>query len=135
MQGALFGNFLSVVGVTLVFVTDLHFLAIAAIHDSFELFPPGRWIPLGDAAEMITMTVAGIFSIGMRMAAPFIVFGLIFYFGLGLLNRLMPQMQIFFIAMPANIVIGTLMLMVLLATIMTWYLGHYENAFGQFLMR
>ncbi|MEP3278115.1 MAG: flagellar biosynthetic protein FliR [Stappiaceae bacterium] len=135
VQGALFGNFLSVVGITLIFVTDMHFLAIAAMHDSFELFPPGNWVPIGDAAELIMNTVAGVFSIGMRMAAPFIVFGLIFYFGLGLLNRLMPQMQIFFIAMPANIIIGLLMLMILLSTLMTWYLGHVEDAFGQFLVR
>lgn len=135
VQGALFGNFLSVVGITLIFATDMHFLTIAAMHDSFELFPPGQWIPIGDAAELIMNTVAGVFSIGMRMAAPFIVFGLIFYFGLGLLNRLMPQMQIFFIAMPANIVIGLLLLMILLSTMMMWYLGHVEDAFSQFLVR
>ncbi len=135
VQGALFGNFLSVVGITLIFATDTHYLTIAAMHDSFELFPPGQWIPIGDAAELIMVTVAGVFSIGMRMAAPFIVFGLIFYFGLGLLNRLMPQMQIFFIAMPANIVIGLLLLMILLSTMMMWYLGHVEDAFSQFLVK
>ena len=40
------------------------------------------------------------------LLAGLIVFGLVFYFGLGVLSRLMPQAQIFFIAMPVNILAG-----------------------------
>ena len=42
--------------------------------------------------------VAGAFVVGVQMAAPFIVFGLVFYLGLGILSRLMPQLQVFFVA-------------------------------------
>ncbi|ADZ69978.1 flagellar biosynthetic protein FliR [Polymorphum gilvum] len=131
-QGALVGNFLAILGVTLVFVTDTHFLIIAALHDSFTLFPPGEWLPVADFATLATQIVAGMFSIAVRMSAPFLVVGLVFYFGLGLLNKLMPQMQIFFIAMPVNIALGLGLLLVLLATLMTWYLGHFEEAIGRF---
>ena len=44
--------------------------------------------------------------IALFLAAPLIVYGLIFYLALGVLSRLMPQLQIFFIAMPANIMVG-----------------------------
>ncbi|MBO6755846.1 MAG: flagellar type III secretion system protein FliR [Roseibium sp.] len=132
-QGALFGNFLSILGMTLVFVTDSHYLVIAALHDSFTLFPPGSPVPVGDFAANATQTVAAVFSIAVRMSAPFIVVGIVFYFGLGLLNKLMPQMQIFFIAMPVNIMIGFFLLLVLLTTLMTFYLGHFEDAIGKFV--
>ena len=132
-QGAVIGSFLSLLGITLVFSFDLHYLVIAAMHDSFQLFPPGGGIPVGDLSEMATGLVAEIFTIAVRLSAPFIVVGLVFYFGLGLLNKLMPQMQIFFIAMPINIAIGGVMLFALLTTMMMWYLGHFETALGRFI--
>lgn len=133
-QGALFGNFLSILGITLVFVTDTHYLVIAALHDSFEMFPPGVALPVGDVAKMATETVAHIFSIAVRMSAPFLVVGLVFYFGLGLLNKLMPQMQIFFIAMPVNITIGLLLLLALVVSILSFYLDHFEQSIGKFIV-
>ncbi|GAA0773422.1 flagellar type III secretion system protein FliR [Roseibium denhamense] len=133
-QGALFGNFLSIVGITLVFVTDTHYLIIAALHDSFMIFPPGMPPPAGDLAQNVTETVAHVFSVAVRMSAPFLVVGLVFYFGLGLLNKLMPQMQIFFIAMPVTIGIGFFLLMVLMSTLMTFYLDHVQQSLGKFIM-
>lgn len=132
-QGALFGNFLGVLGLTMIFATDLHHLVIGGIHDSFKLFPPGEWMPVGDLAKYAVMTVADAFKVGIQIAAPFLVFGIIFYFGLGLLNRLMPQIQIFFIAMPANITFGLILLFLLLSTMMTWYLAHFETAISRFI--
>ncbi|MBD8876464.1 flagellar type III secretion system protein FliR [Roseibium polysiphoniae] len=130
-QGALVSNYLSILGITLIFVTDTHYLIIAAMHDSFVMFPPGGALPISDLAAMVTQTVADVFSIAVRMSAPFIVVGIVFYFGLGLLNKLMPQMQIFFIAMPVNIAIGLGLLLVLLTTMMTFYMSHFEQAVGK----
>ncbi|EEE45407.1 flagellar biosynthetic protein FliR [Roseibium alexandrii] len=132
-QGALYGNFLALVGITLIFTTDTHYLVIAALHDSFTLFPPGSMPPVGDFSENFAETVAMVFSIAVRMSAPFLVVGLVFYFGLGLLNKLMPQMQIFFIAMPVNIAIGFFLLMVLISTLMMFYLEHVQQALGKFI--
>ena len=134
-QGVLFANFLSLLAVTLIFATNMHYLVIAALNDCFILFPPGQWMPVGDLAQSAVGTVASAFSIGMRISSPFVVFGLVFYFGLGLLNRLMPQMQIFFIAMPANIFLGIALLMLLLATLMTWYMDHVQQVLGLFVER
>jgi flagellar biosynthetic protein FliR len=82
---------------------------------------------LGDAADMALNVVSRSFIIGVQMAAPFIVFGLVFYLGLGILGRLMPQIQVFFIAMPANIGIGFLLMALLLTMMMGWYIVHFEN--------
>jgi len=133
-QGALYGNFLSILGITLVFVSDTHYLVIAALHDSFSMFPPGLVLPVGDFSQYATQTVAHVFNIAARMSAPFLVVGLVFYFGLGLLNKLMPQMQIFFIAMPVNIAIGFFLLLALLTTLMMFYLEHFQEALGKFIV-
>jgi flagellar biosynthetic protein FliR len=127
IQGAIIGSFLSFLGITLIFATDLHHVALAAIHDSYLIFSPTTPLMFDDAAQMAIQTVSGAFVIGVQMSAPFIVFGLVFYLGIGILARLMPQLQVFFIAMPATISVGLILLAVLLAMMMGWYLMHFEG--------
>src|SRR5579863_4121117 len=86
-QGAIIGNFLTILGITLFFATDMHHLVIAALNDSYNLFEPGEMPSTGDAAALITKTVAGAFRVGIQLSAPFIVFGFIFNVGLGVLAR------------------------------------------------
>ena len=126
VQGAIIGSFLSFLGIALIFATDLHHVALAAIHDSYMIFSPTTPLMFDDAAQMAIEVVSGAFVIGVQMSAPFIVFGLVFYLGVGLLGRLMPQLQVFFIAMPATIAVGLMLLAILLAMIMGWYLMHFE---------
>ncbi|SNY94254.1 flagellar biosynthetic protein FliR [Cohaesibacter sp. ES.047] len=128
-------TFLSTVAITLIFVTNLHYLMIGAMYDSYELFPVNQMLPLGDMADYATEILADSFVVGLKLSAPFIVYGLIFYFGLGILSRLMPQLQVFFIAMPANILIGMILFMLMLTTLMTWYMGHIEMVLGKFIAR
>ncbi len=127
-QGALFGNFLTLLAVTLVFAADLHHLALAALSDSYTLFRPGELPLTGDLAALVTGLVAGAFRIGVQLAAPFLVFGILFNLGLGLLSRLMPQMQVFFVAIPLSILIGLVILFVVLAALMGTFLGYFEGA-------
>ena len=127
-QGVLVGNFLSLLGIALLFATNMHHLVIAALDDSYTLFHPGE-VPLtGDMAALITRTVAGAFRIGVQLSAPFIVFGLLINLGLGLLSRLMPQMQVFFVGMPLTIMIGLLILVFALAAMMGTFLDGVEGA-------
>src|SRR5438477_4547543 len=72
-QGVLVGNFLTLLGVTLVFVTDLHHLVIAALDDSYTLFRPGEMPLLGDAAALTTRTVASAFRLGIQLSTPFVI--------------------------------------------------------------
>jgi flagellar biosynthetic protein FliR len=126
-QGLLVGNFLTVLGITLVFAADLHHLVIAALNDSYALFRPGELPLLGDVAALTTQTIATAFRIGIQLAAPFLVFGILFNLGLGVLSRLMPQMQVFFVGLPLSILLGLLMLFVILGAMMSTFLGSFET--------
>lgn len=133
-QGALIGNFLTIMALTMIFVTDLHHLVLAALYDSYTMFRPGETWPVGDFSAAALQTITETFVIGIQIAAPFIVFGLIFNLGLGILSRLMPQLQIFFIAMPASITVGFILLMFLIGAVMMWYLDHVETLLGRFVV-
>lgn len=126
-QGAIVGNFLTLLGTTLLFATDLHHLLIAALNDSYALFRPGTLPFSGDVARFTVETFATAFRVGVQLSAPFIVFGLLFNFGLGVLSRLMPQMQVFFVGLPLSIFAGFLVLVLVVGTMMTVYLGYIEG--------
>jgi flagellar biosynthetic protein FliR len=126
-QGVILGNFLTILGIALLFATNLHHLVIAALDDSYTLFVPGE-VPLtGDMAALMTRTLAGAFRVGVQLSAPFLVFGLLFNLGLGLLSRLMPQMQVFFVGMPLSILAGLMMLFLLLSAMMGTYMNSVES--------
>src|SRR6185295_17917992 len=123
-QGMIVGNFLAVLGITMIFATDLHHLVIMALNDSYDIFKPGELPIIGDVANALSGTVAGAFRIGVQIAAPFLVFGLLFNLGLGLLSKLMPQMQVFFVGMPLSIMIGFLILFLVVGAMMGTFLDY-----------
>lgn len=132
-QGAVLANFLSLLGTTLIFMSNLHHLAIGAIAGSYRMLPPGGHLPTADMAQLVIMLVSSSFALGFQLAAPFLVFGFAVYAGLGLLAKLMPQLQIFFLAMPINIMCGFLIMMALLGTLMMLFLNYYATQMAIFL--
>jgi flagellar biosynthesis protein FliR len=129
-QGMLVGNFLTLLGITLVFATNLHLLVIEALNDSYALFRPGEMPLAGDVAQHITHVVATAFRIGIQLSAPFLVFGLLFNLGLGVLSRLMPQMQVFFIGLPLSILLGLLLFMLVVGAMMGTFVNYLQGVLG-----
>lgn len=130
-QGMILGNFLTLLGIALIFATDLHHLVIMAINDSYTIFRPGEMPFSGDVAQHITQVVAASFRIGVQLSAPFLAFGLLFNLGLGVLSRLMPQMQVFFIGIPVTILVGLMLLMLVLGAMMGLFTGYIGSVLGQ----
>jgi flagellar biosynthetic protein FliR len=126
-QGALAGSFLSVTALLLIFVTNLHHVMLAAIVDSYGVFVPGQPLPIGDLSAATARVVGRSFLLAVQVSAPFIVVGLLFSAGVGLLNRLMPQVQMFFIIMPLQVFLGILLLMITASSILLWFM----SAFGE----
>jgi flagellar biosynthetic protein FliR len=103
----LIAGVLLMAGVALIFATELHHLMIRALIDSYELFPPGR-LMLGDLAQQMVRAVAQSFYLGVSLAAPFYVLSLVLNLGMGLANRAMPSLPVFFVAAPILIATGLL---------------------------
>jgi len=132
-QDSSLGNLLSMTAVVLMFVTDLHHVMLKGLVDSYTLFLPGQMPLMGDIAQHATQTVSGIFQMAMQMAAPNIAVGLMLYLGAGILARLMPNMQIFFILMAPQLLISFFILMVSFSAIMLWYLDYFRTTLTGFL--
>jgi len=100
------GTFLTVMGLTLIFATGLHHMFIAAMVKSYTVFPIGQGIPVGDFGQLAIRTFADVFILGIQLAAPVIVFSLVFYIAAGFVGRVMPQFQIFFVVTPLTVLLG-----------------------------
>jgi flagellar biosynthetic protein FliR len=133
-QGSLLGSLLHVLGVFVIFAADMHHMMLGALVDSYGLFVPGAPLPVGDFSAAAVRVIGTSFALAMQIAAPFIVAGMLFYLALGLLARLMPQVQVFFIAMPVQIALGFLVLALTLSAGMMWFLGAFQDTFQGLLV-
>jgi len=132
-QGSLPGSLMSWLALLLILITNLHHLLIEAVVRSYELFQPGAPVPLNDFAQSVTRLVADSFLIGVEMAAPFLATGMVFALALGVMARLAPQMQVFFVFMSAQIAYGLFLFAITVSAMMTFWLRHFESTLVQFL--
>jgi flagellar biosynthetic protein FliR len=110
-QGTLPGNFLTATALVLLFATDAHRMLLQALAASYISLPAGVAPPFGDMAELLAKLVDQAFALGVRIAAPLLLVSLLMYLGMGVLNRLMPTFQVFFIALPLQILAAFVTLM------------------------
>lgn len=132
-QGSLIGAFFSVTGVTFLFATNLHHLLFMGLVESYEFFPVGNIPDTGSMAEFMSMALSASFSIGVKMATPFIVITLLIYAGMGVLTRLMPQVQVFMIALPLQIIVSLVTMAAVISGIYLFWSSEFENGISFFL--
>ena len=122
------GVLMGMLGSTLLFVTDLHHALIRAAVSSYRLFPAtGTNFPAGDMAQSVVRLTSEAFILGIQLAAPFLAVGLLLFLLLGLLARLMPALQVFFIAQPAQIALGLVLFAGTLSAMMLVWLDRSQD--------
>ena len=124
--GTTIAAFLMLLGTVLVFATNTHHLFIAGIVGSYELIAPARPLVISDFATMAIRTVGDSFMLGVQLAAPVIVFALIFNLASGLVGRVMPSFQIFFAAAPLSVILGLSVFALSLGVMGTVFIDRYR---------
>ncbi|HVM86199.1 MAG TPA: flagellar biosynthetic protein FliR [Candidatus Binatia bacterium] len=134
-QAAVTGNFLMAVTLVLIFATGLDHTTLQALVGTYAVMPPGKLPPLGDFANFDARAAADSFTLALQLSAPFLVYGLVFTGAMGLLARLMPTLQVFFVTMPAQLLMGLALTAVTISSMMIWFLDSYERQLAPFLPR
>jgi len=132
-QSAIVAGFMGTVATLLLFVTNMHHLLIEAMVESYILFKPGATPNLGDMAHSLARQIADTFSLGVQLSAPFLIVSLAYYMGLGVLTRLSPQIPVFFVAMPLQIVVSTVVLALAIGGMMTVFLRSVQDHLQPFV--
>jgi flagellar biosynthetic protein FliR len=94
----------------LILSSGLYTVLLSALVGFYQLIPPGTvaWVP--DSAAMTVSVVAQSFNLALRLAAPFILAAVAWHVAIGLIARLVPRLQVFFVALPGQIGLGLLLL-------------------------
>ena len=115
------------VGATaLIFITDMHHLIIESLLMSYRVFVPGSFM-LSDMTNQFARAVQVSLYLGLSLSAPFYVAGLVLNVGMGLANRMMASLQVFFIAQPLLIGAGLALMVLAIPTMMGGFLETFAD--------
>lgn len=131
-QGTVISTFMTLTGVLLLFVTDMYQLMITGIIKSYDLFPVGQIPDMGSVAELMIKEIDLAFLVAVQMTAPFLVLVLMLYVGMGVMSKLMPQIQVFMIAVPIQIALALITMTMVMSGMMLLWLNRFDEGFQVF---
>jgi len=134
-QSPLPSAFLSIVGLTLIFTSGLDHYLLRSIIATYDLFPPGGSLELGDMAQVFARTYNRSFLIGIELSSPFLVIGLLLYVAMGMMQKLMPQVQLFLVMLPVQIWGGLFLLAIITGVMMTLWLQYFDQSLAAIFSR
>lgn len=123
------GQLFGLLGAVLVLGSGLYALPLRAVVESYALLPPGQGLPLSASAEQVVQAVAESFGLALRLAAPLVLAAMLGQFALGLLARLAPQVQVYAVAVPGQILAGLLRLALLLPALLAAFAEALRDGF------
>ncbi|PPD45216.1 MAG: flagellar biosynthetic protein FliR [Methylocystis sp.] len=121
-------TFITTSALTIVFVTDGHFEIIRALYGSYDAAPILQGPGAGGLLLELTRALSQAHLLALRVCSPFLIFGLIVNLGLGLLSKLTPQIQVYFVASPLVILLGLYAFSLLYADFFTAFSSHFRMA-------
>jgi flagellar biosynthetic protein FliR len=128
-QSTTIGLFMSYLATAWLLATVTHHRFIVAVTHSFQWLPVGQDWQVQSMAEAVVQTASAVMVLSLQMAAPQLIVGILLFGGAGVLSRLMPSFQIFFLMTPIQILISV----GLLALSSSAWLGIYVEAWTQWL--
>jgi flagellar biosynthesis protein FliR len=121
----------AIVAPVAILVTGLYRLPLAALAGSYRLIPAGTLLPAADSAETAVRAVAAAFTLAVRLASPFLLVAIVWHVAIGLLARLVPRLQVYFVAMPGQILGGIVLLAVLATSLLSAWQAAIQSGFAR----
>lgn len=94
----------------LIFFSDLHWEVLRGLTDSYKVVPIGGSFNSQFVLRHIADVMGETFRIALRVCSPFVIYAIIVNVAVSIINRLTPQIAIYFIATPF-VVFGGLVLL------------------------
>ncbi len=129
-QSAALGRLFNLLAPVLILASGLYAWPLQALSGSYAVFPAGGPLSSSDLMEVAMRTVSGSFALALRLASPFILMSVIWQVGLGLLSRLVPQIQIHFASLPGQVFGGVVLIGLLSAGVIQAWLAAVQEGFA-----
>jgi flagellar biosynthesis protein FliR len=102
-------NMISFCGLMMLFILDFHHVVFRVLIDSYNVMPMGGVPNTQKMLITLTDTISKTYFLMLRLTSPFIIYGLMFNVGVGLVNKLAAQIPIYYISAPYLIAGGLLL--------------------------
>lgn len=113
-SGNVIGQLIYFLALLMFFIINGHHYVIQALAYSFQVIPLNEVTLTGTVVEMLIKYSASVFIIAVKISAPILVSYFLIHIAEGILSRIIPQMQVFFVTYPIKIGVGFLMMMLLI---------------------
>jgi flagellar biosynthetic protein FliR len=130
------GQFKLQFAIVLFLVIGAHHFFISALLRSFEFIPAfgfphlqAGWSP---AAAFITRLTGGVLAIGVQLAAPAMIALLLTDLFFGIINRVAPQINVFFLSLPVKMMVGLVVVAVALPLFKDRYIYYFGKSYKDF---
>jgi len=110
-ENNIIGELFNIFAVIVFFLINGHHYIISAVAASFKVIPIGKFALTQSAYTLIINYSAAVFIIAIKIASPIIVSYFLIVLGEGIIARVIPQFQVFFITQPLKLGLGFLLLM------------------------
>ncbi len=107
---------------TLILATGLYAMPLQALAASYHILPVGLGLPAGGILRVAERLTAQSFMLGIQLAMPFLLAGLLWQAGLAIISKLVPALQIYMVAMPGQTLGGLVLVVLLVGAITTAWL-------------
>ena len=114
----------------LILATGLYTLPLAALEGLYRLIPAGSLLPVTDGTQTVLRAVADSFGLALRLASPFVLASLVWHVATGLMARFLPRLQVYFIAVPGQILGGLLLLAGLSGALLSAWMDATRTGFS-----
>lgn len=134
VQSTVLTGFLTLCALLLLVSTDLYQILLSSVLASYDIFPVGASLLTDDMMQALAKALSSAFTYGFQISSPFIIMIILLYSSMGVMSRLMPQLNIIFIVMPLQVYLGLALMMVSLSVIMWWFMDFFRNMLLHFAL-
>lgn len=134
-QSALTSALLSVAAIVLLFLSGLDHFLLRTLMETYEVFPVGEAFIMGDATQSFVLVMSKCFAIGVQLASPFIIVGLLIYLTMGIMQKMMSQIQLFLVLIPIQIWGGFFLLAATVGFMLVQWLRVYDEIITSVFVR
>jgi flagellar biosynthesis protein FliR len=129
-QTTAFSKLFGLAAPTLILASGLYTVPLRALVGLYQLIPPGQMLPAGDGLQVAVHSVGTAFALALRVASPFVVAIVIWHLAMGQIARVVVRVQIYFVAVPGQILGGLVLLAAVSGAMVVAWMNGVEAVLG-----
>ncbi|TVQ36128.1 MAG: hypothetical protein EA356_06165 [Geminicoccaceae bacterium] len=126
-QSSVTGNLFTIAGFAGLLAVDGHHMMLRGLVASYDALPADGSLAAGDMAAAMARGSADAVALGLQMALPMTAAALVIYALMGMMNRLVPTLQVIFVALPAQLLLGLGLLGLTVAGVVHLFIGFVHD--------